>query len=389
MASFPPRYILLLDKEADVTAFSYVPKLRKIFRTKKIGHAGTLDPFATGLMTYAIGRATASLQFIESLSKVYRVEAVFGKATDSFDRDGEVVASLDRAALKEKFAAVDLEAAVRTVAARGEQTVPIYSALKKDGKPYYQYAREGKTVDLPTRRVETELLAIDAPVLTERGPSLTFTLKVSKGTYIRSFVEDLGRLTGLYAYCQNLRRLTVGGLEISGACDFPTLERAVEEIGEDPDTAEIARGDSTADCCMFGGSSGPSADRPEPKTRARLPAVQKLKLPVDPGVHAMTFDNRIWALPNKEAGETLKACGSFTPRVRWSHSQCCLPIIRSRSPRSRRPSPSVFSTACIWGTRNFCENSPKWRRRAVSIPRSSPSRTIRNEARNPAFPASS
>ncbi len=315
MASFPPRYILLLDKEADVTAFSYVPKLRKIFRTKKIGHAGTLDPFATGLMTYAIGRATASLQFIESLSKVYRVEAVFGKATDSFDRDGEVVASLDRAALKEKFAAVDLEAAVRTVAARGEQTVPIYSALKKDGKPYYQYAREGKTVDLPTRRVETELLAIDAPVLTERGPSLTFTLKVSKGTYIRSFVEDLGRLTGLYAYCQNLRRLTVGGLEISGACDFPTLERAVEEIGEEThDTAEIAR--ALFDRGLLYDLEGIFRDHPQiALSRKHALAYlhgQKLKLPVDPGVYAMTFDNRILGFAEqREAGETLKSLRVF------------------------------------------------------------------------------
>lgn len=315
MAFFAPRYILLLDKEPDVTAFSYVPKLRKMFQTKKIGHAGTLDPFATGLMTYAIGRATAALQFIESLTKVYRVEAVFGKATDSFDRDGEVVEILPATELKERFESTDLAAAVHRVAARGEQTVPIYSALKKDGKPYYQYAREGQTIELPTRYVDIEVLDIGEPVWTDKGPSLTFTLCVSKGTYIRSFVEDLGRATGLLAYCQNLRRLSVGSLDLDGACDFETLKETVAELDlvgkatDDVARALFARG-------LLYDLEGIFQDHPaialqESEALAYLHG-KKLTFDVTPGVYAMTHKGHILGFAEqKQNREPLKSLRVF------------------------------------------------------------------------------
>ncbi len=224
----PGRYICLLDKERGPTSFHYVSRLRRAFQLKRIGHAGTLDPFATGLMIYALGPACAALQFMEKLDKCYELTAVFGRATETYDSEGAVVEELPPELLAERLATVDIDAALKKLCGHVRQTVPKYAAIKRDGKALYAYARAGEEVELPERDVQIELLSRSQIYERAEGPAIDLLLRVSKGTYIRSFVSDLGQETRVLAYCQELRRTAVGSLELSSAIEPQQLFRELE-----------------------------------------------------------------------------------------------------------------------------------------------------------------
>lgn len=209
--------LLLIDKPAGITSMDVIRKLRKNLNIRKIGHAGTLDPLATGLMLVGVGPGTKKLTELVKLDKEYVAEVRIGESRTTGDMEGEVIASKDASALTE----AEVEAELRTML--GIQCLPVsaYSAIKKDGIPMYKRARKaektGETVsDVPVRDMhvlEAELLAFSPG---ERAVA-TVRFLVGSGTYIRSLGEELGTRLGYPASLQNLRRTKVGEYKIEGA----------------------------------------------------------------------------------------------------------------------------------------------------------------------------
>lgn len=195
-------FILLINKEESWTSFDVVNKIRRFLHVKKVGHAGTLDPFATGLLIIGIGKGTKSLQDFSSLSKRYRSIIHFGVETDTLDKTGKIVAEKSINGLT-----IDkVERAMDYLKGDIEQVPPMYSAKKINGKPLYKIARKDKVVERKPAKVtvyETDILKWD-------NPFLHIDIHVSKGTYIRSYADDLGKLVGCGAHLNALKRTDIG-----------------------------------------------------------------------------------------------------------------------------------------------------------------------------------
>lgn len=198
--------ILLLDKPLEVSSNGILQRIRWLYQAEKAGHTGALDPLASGLLPICFGEATKFCQFLLDTDKTYEVTARFGLRTDTSDAAGEVISQRPIA-----FTQAELEGAV--VKARGPQLqVPtMYSALKYQGQPLYKYARQGITVPREARPINIfrfELLAFD-------GQDARFIVHCSKGTYIRTLIDDLGETLGSGAYVTALRRVHVGPFDAS------------------------------------------------------------------------------------------------------------------------------------------------------------------------------
>lgn len=201
--------ILLIDKPLGITSHDVVTRLRRRFQTKRIGHAGTLDPLATGLLVVAIGPATRFLQFLPLEPKEYIGEIAFGVETTTQDREGDVVATKPIPAdLPAAFAA-----AVPQFVGLIDQLPPLYSAVKKEGKPLYAYARKGEAVERTSRRVH--IAAYEALSFTET--EATVRIECSGGTYVRTLANDLGDAMGCGAHLSGLRRTRVGRFSLDQA----------------------------------------------------------------------------------------------------------------------------------------------------------------------------
>ncbi len=218
------RGLILVDKPVGLTSFGVISRLRKLTGIKKIGHSGTLDPFATGLLPILIGRFTRLAQYLESGTKTYRLSLVLGEARDSLDRTGEVTECLspeDRERLEGEIKDGSLEARFcdllkQEFTGKIEQIPPMYSAVKQDGQRLYHYARKGITVDRQARPVEIYQAELSAPYKDEAGAwAMDGLLTCSKGTYVRTWVDDLARRAGYLAYTKQLRRLASGHLSLS------------------------------------------------------------------------------------------------------------------------------------------------------------------------------
>jgi tRNA pseudouridine55 synthase len=199
-----PSGFVVVDKEAGWTSHDVVAKARGVLGTRKVGHSGTLDPSATGVLVLGVGRGTRLLRFITDLPKTYVAEAVLGVETDSLDADGEVTATHD-------MSGVTIDD-VRRVATRFvgdiEQIPPMVSAIKIDGKRLHQLAREGKTVERKPRSVTVyELTIEDVP---DEPAVFRFTTRCSSGTYIRTIAADIGTALGGGAHVRLLRRTAIG-----------------------------------------------------------------------------------------------------------------------------------------------------------------------------------
>jgi tRNA pseudouridine55 synthase len=203
--------LLLVDKPAGMTSHDVVQRVRRVYGERSIGHLGTLDPFATGLLVLLLGRATRLATFIDTEPKVYEAVIKFGDETDTDDSTGTVIRS----------AAVPAEAAIRaaigSLTGKVSQIPPAYSAKSVDGTRAYDAARRGEPLDL--RPVEVQVHGWDAVRFV--GDILTATITCSGGTYIRALARDLGRLTLSAAHLESLRRTRVGEWDVSEA---PTLE---------------------------------------------------------------------------------------------------------------------------------------------------------------------
>ena len=213
--------VVVIDKPEGWTSFDVVAKLRRALHEKRIGHGGTLDPMATGVLPVFVGRATRAVEFMESADKEYLAGVRFGFTTDTQDATGTV---LTESSVRPTEA--EIEAALKTFLGKQEQLPPLYSAIKVDGKKLYEYARAGKDVARKTRQIE--ITEIDPLGFSEDG-EYRFRLTVSKGTYVRTICHDLGQKLGCGGAMSSLRRLRAGAFHIEEAS---TLEEVLAPGGE-------------------------------------------------------------------------------------------------------------------------------------------------------------
>lgn len=194
--------LLLIDKPAGMTSHDVVRQVRRLCRTKKVGHAGTLDPLATGVLPVAVGDGTKILQFLLAEDKSYRATFQLGVTTDTLDAEGQVL--LQRAIPADAFAR--LESICANFRGAIVQIPPMYSALKKNGVPLYKLARNGQTVEREPRQVRVDRLE----VIETEPQSITIEVDCSKGTYIRTLAADIGEELGCGSHLTALRRLSCG-----------------------------------------------------------------------------------------------------------------------------------------------------------------------------------
>jgi tRNA pseudouridine55 synthase len=198
----------LLDKPKTWTSQDLCTKLKKNFNFNKVGHSGTLDPNADGLMLLATDSYTKLFDYIENTDKTYKATAILGYSSPTLDVDSDLI-------FHEKINAVsftkDIENFLGNLVGESFQTPPIYSAIKVKGKRLYKYARQNQEVDIPVRKIivdNTELLSVESN-------KVTFQITVSKGTYIRSIVEELGKSLNTVAIVEKLTRTSIGNLDIN------------------------------------------------------------------------------------------------------------------------------------------------------------------------------
>ena len=234
--------LLLVDKPAGITSHDVVGRVRRALRTKRVGHAGTLDPFATGLLVCAIGQSTRLLQYVNGEPKLYRTRIVFGTATDTDDATGAVVAQGPPPDWARLDAALDL------LSGQIEQVPPDYSAKHVDGERAYAKARRGERPVLAP--VTVNVLRWE---VTARGADwLEADIACGGGTYIRSLARDLGLALGTVAHCAVLRRLASGPLHVDDATPFDALIPGAEIALMNPHLAmttlatEVVREDGRA-----------------------------------------------------------------------------------------------------------------------------------------------
>ncbi len=212
--------ILNVDKPPGMTSHDIVDALRRVVGQRKIGHAGTLDPMATGVLLVCLGQATRVAEYLMAGRKRYRAAIILGASTDTYDADGEIVASGGPTGFQRK----EIEVALAGFVGNIEQVPPMYSALKRDGQPLYELARKGKTVERKPRPVK-----IDEIVLLDwTPPAVTLTVTCSPGTYIRSLAHDLGQRLGSGAHLGTLVRLGSGRFALEDAVSLERLEEAFE-----------------------------------------------------------------------------------------------------------------------------------------------------------------
>lgn len=213
--------ILLIDKPTGWTSFDVVAKIRRLSGVKKVGHAGTLDPLATGLLIVLVGKTYTKLQdsFVKQ-DKTYLCTVKLGLSTDSYDIDGQIVAQADWDSYK-NISEFEIKQALSNFQGKIIQTVPAFSAVKKNGKKLYDLARKGKidVKNLPSREVEIKKIELLSFRHDEQKKDLTFDFKIncSSGTYIRSLVHDLGQKLGCGATVMALRRIKIGPYNIAQA----------------------------------------------------------------------------------------------------------------------------------------------------------------------------
>ncbi len=212
--------LLLVDKPEGPTSHDVVRAARRALGVKRIGHAGTLDPFASGLLLLCIGRATRLVEYFHLLSKWYLTTAVLGVETDTEDSTGVVTAS---SAGWRDVRLEDLERATAGMVGEQEQVPPIFSARKVNGRRAYEAARAGDTVTLAPKVITV----LDFEIREIRIPEVDFAVHVSTGTYVRSLARDLGRSLSCGAHLTTLRRTSIGPFGVESATTLEDLEAAI------------------------------------------------------------------------------------------------------------------------------------------------------------------
>lgn len=218
--------LIFIDKQVGMTSRDVDFQIMKIFGTKKVGHLGTLDPFASGLLVVGVNEGTKLLSAFEESEKTYEAELILGKKTNTGDLTGEVVEEKDVPEIDDRLINVTL----KTFLGKSTQTPPMYSAIKVNGRPLYSYARNNETVDVADREIEIRQIALLKYYKEEK--KIHFFVTVSKGTYIRTLGEDIAEKLGTVGYLKNLRRLAVNNIAINNSftstLENPTIIPIIE-----------------------------------------------------------------------------------------------------------------------------------------------------------------
>lgn len=219
----PVHGVLLLDKPLGLSSNNALQKCKWLLRAEKAGHTGTLDPLATGVLPLCFGAATKFSQLQLDADKTYEAVACLGVRTTTGDAEGEVIATRPVAVSQQQLGAVE-----QRFIGPMRQLPPMFSALKKDGKALYEYARAGQEVERETRDVtvhELTLVRVDDPRAMD---AIRMVAKVSKGTYIRTLAEDIGEALGCGAHLISLRRIATGNYDVAQCVTLPALEAMSE-----------------------------------------------------------------------------------------------------------------------------------------------------------------
>lgn len=200
---------ILIDKESGWTSFDVVAKIRNLLNIKKIGHAGTLDPLATGLLILCLGKATKTIEQFQNLKKEYIAEVKFGATTRTDDAEAPEENPRDTSFLNENLIVEKSQLFIGEIL----QVPPMFSAKKVQGKKLYELARKNKSIDIPPSKVEIYSIEI----LNFSNPFVKLKVSCSKGTYIRSLARDLGREIGCGAFLSSLRRTKIGDFDVEQA----------------------------------------------------------------------------------------------------------------------------------------------------------------------------
>lgn len=213
--------ILLIDKEPDWTSSDVVAKLRGILHEKRIGHSGTLDPMATGLLVVFVGRATRAVEFAEAHDKRYTAALRLGISTDTQDTTGRIIAQGDASGITREM----LENVLRRFTGETEQIPPMYSAIKVNGKKLYEIARKGEEVERKARRINIRSLDL----IGQDGGDWLLDIRCSKGTYVRTLCNDIGEALGCGGCMSALRRTEAGKFSVEEAVTLSEIQRAADE----------------------------------------------------------------------------------------------------------------------------------------------------------------
>ncbi|MDD2426471.1 MAG: tRNA pseudouridine(55) synthase TruB [Eubacteriales bacterium] len=229
--------IILINKVSGKSSAAVVAQVRRLLGMKRVGHCGTLDPFATGVLPIIFGRATAAVPYMSEYDKKYRCQVQLGSRTDTMDREGEVIArapeDFDSACLEDRSY---VERILNAFLGEIKQQAPLYSAVKVEGKPLYKYARQGEEVDRPWRTVYVhDIKLLDIYYIEgEALPRLDIMFSTSKGTYIRSLADAIGEKLGCYAHAAELERSACGPFALEQSVKIDDLFARFDTVERDP-----------------------------------------------------------------------------------------------------------------------------------------------------------
>ncbi len=211
--------ILLLNKRTNITSHQAIAEVRQIIRQRRVGHTGTLDPKAQGLLVACIGRATKIVQFVSDFDKTYEAEIYLGRTSSTFDSEGLIKDGLPRTA--PNYSLSEFQDVLNEFGGRKIQKVPAYSAVRVNGNRLYEFARAGVEVELPVREIEIKCIQ----AVRYDNPKLTIIVTCSKGTYIRTLASDIGQRLECGAYLSSLNRTAVGNLKLKDAISIEEVEQ--------------------------------------------------------------------------------------------------------------------------------------------------------------------
>lgn len=215
--------IIIINKHKGCTSHDIVYKVKKMFN-EKVGHTGTLDPMATGVLPLLIGKGTQCSKYLINHDKIYNVTLQLGEKTDTADSEGKVIETKE---VKEKtLKKENIEKILEKFKGKQEQIPPIYSAIKVNGKKLYEYARKGQEVEIKPRKIE--IYNIELLNINEKQKQIEFQVSCSKGTYIRSLCEDIAQRLGTVGHMLELKRIQVGNFNIKEAITIEQLENNID-----------------------------------------------------------------------------------------------------------------------------------------------------------------
>ncbi len=221
--------IIIIDKPKGYTSHDVVNVVKKTLNTSKVGHTGTLDPNATGVLPVLVGKATKISKYLIEHDKTYIAELALGEKSSTGDIEGEIIERKEVPNITEE----QIKEVLQKFLGKQMQTPPIYSSIKINGKKAYEYARSGQTIEIPARKIEI----MEISLLNFEDNIITFKVSCSKGTYIRVLCEDIATKLGTVGLMQNLRRIRVDKFDIKDACTLENLDKAkiisIEECFKD------------------------------------------------------------------------------------------------------------------------------------------------------------